>query len=64
MRRDSDLKLIAELTETFRDVMFSEASFVNSTSGFESSSTLQLVADLNSTEISAESSPNVFSRVL
>ena len=61
VRQDSDLKLIAELRETFRDVMFSEASFVNSSSGFESSSTFQLVADLNSTEISTESSSPVIS---
>ena len=54
VHQDSELKLIAEVSKTFHDVMFSKASFIDPSSDFESSSTLQLVADLNSTEISAE----------
>lgn len=61
VRQNSDLRLVLELTEAFRSVMFSEALFNCATSDSSVNSTLQLISDLNSTEISDRSTSDAFS---
>ena len=50
VQQNSDLRLVLELTEAFRSVMFSETSFNCATSDSSVNSTLQLVSDRSASD--------------